>query len=113
MKTVELKDQIEYLIKIDKPKSIRHGRWEVGVFYKDLMCFNLNPTVPFQQISEFIEISDIKKLRHHYDSTLGLYAFDKPIDSFFEDCPDEGKTVIEAHLIQQINKLKNIIFQIV
>jgi len=114
MKKLKLKDKKQYLLKIDESRSIEHEQWRVGTYHESLECFNLNPTIGFQTISECIEIDEIKKLQHHRDTTCGLYAFDKDIDSIFEDLPtqDECKTIAEAHLVQQINFLKSIIFQI-
>ena len=62
-----------------------------------------------------IRVDELKELRHHRDTTVGLYAFDQDIDVIFEDLPEsdkECKTVVEARLVQQINYLKGIIFQI-
>ncbi len=56
----------------------------------------------------------VKDLQHHKDTTIGLYAFDKEIETIFENIPDkEGcKTSVEAYLVQQIDYLKSIVFQI-
>ncbi len=62
-----------------------------------------------------IRVDELKELRHHRDTTVGLYAFDQDINAIFEDLPEsdkECKTVVEARLVQQINYLKGIIFQI-
>lgn len=55
-----------------------------------------------------------KPLIHHKDTTVGLYAFDKEIDSIFENIPnkDDCKTVVEDYLVQQIEYLKSIVFRI-
>jgi len=55
-----------------------------------------------------------KDLQHHKDTTVGLFAFDKDVESIFENIPskDGCKTSIEAYLVQQIEYLKSIVFQI-
>ena len=56
----------------------------------------------------------LKELQHYKDSTGGLYAFDKDINEIFEGAPDKEncKTVVEAYLVQQIDYLKSIIFNL-
>lgn len=56
----------------------------------------------------------IKKLKHDKDTTVGLYAFDKELDSIFENIPNKKdcKTAVEAYLAQQIEYLKSIVFRI-
>ena len=56
----------------------------------------------------------VKGLQHHKDTTVGLYAFDKELDSIFENIPNKEKckTSVEAYLVQQIEYLKSIVFRI-
>jgi hypothetical protein len=56
----------------------------------------------------------VKDLEHHKDTTIGLYAFDKKLDKVFEWMPDVNgcKTSVEAYLVEQIEYLKSIVFQI-
>ena len=53
-------------------------------------------------------------LQHFKDSNSNLYVIDKNIDDIFENIPDKDgcKTVVEAYLVQQINVLKSLIYQI-
>lgn len=55
-----------------------------------------------------------KELAHHKATTVGLYAFDKRLDDVFENIPEKEncKTAVEAYLVQQIEYLKSIVFQI-
>ena len=72
-------------------------------------------TILLAEAIDRIAVDELKELRHHRDTTCGLYAFDKDINAIFEDMPEsekECKTVVEAYLVQQINYLKGIIFQI-
>ena len=77
---------IEYLITIGKIK-------DECEYWRDIKC---------------------KDLQHHKDTTVGLFAFDKDVESIFENIPSkEGcKTSVEAYLVQQIEYLKSIVFQI-
>lgn len=56
----------------------------------------------------------VKDLKHHKDTTVGLYAFDKELDNIFENIPNKEvcKTSVEAYLVQQIEYLKSIVFRI-
>jgi len=58
------------------------------------------------------DISLIKELKHHKDTTIGLYAFDKDINKIFEEIPTEGKTITEQLMLDKISYLKSIVFQI-
>lgn len=53
----ELIDGEEYLIRINNPKSIKHGRHGVGIYYKELGCFNLNPIIGISEIDLCVEIN--------------------------------------------------------
>ena len=54
------------------------------------------------------------ELMHFKQNNVGLYAFDKDLDSIFEHVPDEieCKTIVEKYLVEQINYLKSIVFKI-
>ncbi|KKL16443.1 hypothetical protein LCGC14_2495540 [marine sediment metagenome] len=72
-------------------------------------------TILLAERIDMIAVDELNELRHHRDTTVGLYAFDQDINAIFEDLPEsekECKTVVEAYLVQQINYLKGIIFQI-
>ena len=64
MKKIKLIDGNEYLVKIDKPKSIRHEKHQVVIYYEGHECFNLNPSIGFQEISECTLIDEINN--HKY-----------------------------------------------
>ena len=78
MEKLTLKDGKEYLVRINKPNSVRHGRHEIGVYHKEIECFNLNPTIHFSDIDRCIEVDNIEKLEHHEVTTVGLWATDRP-----------------------------------
>ena len=78
MEKLNLKDGKEYLVRINKPNSVRHGRHYVGVYHDELKCFNLNPTIHFEEIDRCFEVDKIYKLEHHETITLGLWATDRP-----------------------------------
>jgi hypothetical protein len=77
---------IEYLITIGKIK-------DECEYWRDIKC---------------------RDLQHHKDTITGLFAFDKDVESIFENIPSkEGcKTSVEAYLVQQIEYLKSIVFKI-
>jgi hypothetical protein len=56
----------------------------------------------------------VKDLECHKETTVGLYAFDQDLNKIFENLPNkEGcKTSVEAYMVQQIDYLKSIVFQI-
>ena len=56
----------------------------------------------------------VKDLEHYKDKTVGLYAFDQDLNGIFQCAPDEieCKTSVEKYLVQQLNYLKSIVFQI-
>lgn len=56
----------------------------------------------------------VKNLEHFKENHVGVYAFDKELDSIFENIPNkEGcKTSVEAYLVQQIKYLQSIVFRI-
>jgi hypothetical protein len=66
-----------------------------------------------EHMIDFAE-SYAKELAHHKATTVGLYAFDKPLDDVFENIPEKGncKTAVEAYLVHQIEYLKSIVFRI-
>jgi hypothetical protein len=68
----------------------------------------------FSDIANDIYDKLIKDLQHHKDTTVGLWAFDKELDKVFEWMPDVNgcKTSVEAYLVEQIEYLKSIVFQI-
>ena len=69
----------------------------------------------FEQKESFSDaVNHIKGLQHHKDTTVGLFAFDKDIEKVFENIPKKKdcKSVVEAHLVQQIEYLKSIVFTI-
>lgn len=74
MEKVKFEDGKQYLLKMDKPSAVYHGKWKVGVYHEDLECFNLNPTIHFQHVSE---VHDIDKLVFFKISSTGLYAIDQ------------------------------------
>ena len=56
---------------------------------------------------------NVKKLQHHKDTTVGLYAFDQKIDVIFDDVLGiECSTIIEQLMLDKINYLKSIVFRI-
>jgi hypothetical protein len=69
-------------------------------------------TISMNAVEEFEK--EHKELQHHRDTTIGLYAFDKDLDSIFENIPSKEscKTSVEAYLVQQIEFLKSIVFKI-
>ena len=65
-----------------------------------------------QKLQYVKDIGLFKELQHHKDTTVGLYAFDKNIESIFEEVPTQSKTITEQLMLDKINYLKSIVFRI-
>jgi len=59
MKKADLIHKKQYLIKHNNPQAIYHNQWSVVTYYKDIDCFNLNPTISQKHISKIMDIDNI------------------------------------------------------
>lgn len=66
-----------------------------------------------QKLQYVKDIGLFKELQHHKDTTIGLYAFDQKNEDIFDEVLGlECKTITEQLMLDKINYLKSIVFQI-